>query len=158
MRTEILMNRFLTAIATVILIMVFAFSCKKSDTANDGGSSGGVVEPQHYSISVLASPADGGIVTGGGDFEEGRTCTVTASPDFVYVFTNWTENDTIVSDSVSYTFEVTCNRNLVANFALPTYVDAPYNAWDLLFSSEGARMASGLRFLGQSVKAVRSER
>ena len=200
MRTEILMNRFLTAIAAVILIMVFAFSCKKSDTANNGGSGGGVVEPQHYSINVLASPANGGIVTGGGDFEEGQTCTVsatsatgytfinwtengdevavdadysfavsgdrslvanftsngggfnfyvsviaepeefgyvsgggryqegqtctvTASPDLVYVFTNWTENDTVVTESVSYTFEVTCNRNLVANFALPTYVD-----------------------------------
>lgn len=70
----------------------------------------------------------------------------------------WTENDTVVTESVSYTFEVTCNMNLVANFALPTYVDAPYNAWELLFSSEGAMMTSGLRFLGQSVKAVRSER
>ena len=70
----------------------------------------------------------------------------------------WTENDTVVTESDSYTFEVTCNMNLVANFALPTYVDAPYNAWELLFSSEGAMRTSGLRFLGQSVKAVRSER
>ena len=50
-------------------------------------------------------------------YYEGETCTVTATPNTGYGFVNWTENDVAVSTDASYTFTVTADRNLVANFA-----------------------------------------
>ena len=50
-------------------------------------------------------------------YYEGETCTVTATPNAGYGFVNWTENDVAVSADASYTFTVTAERNLVANFA-----------------------------------------
>jgi len=50
-------------------------------------------------------------------FYKGETCTVTATPNAGYGFVNWTENDVAVSADASYTFTVTADRNLVANFA-----------------------------------------
>ena len=67
-------------------------------------------------ITVSASPARGGSVSGGGEFLYGQTCTVTASPNEGYDFMNWTENGTVVSEEATYSFEVTEGSNLVANF------------------------------------------
>ena len=83
-----------------------------------------VVPPTIYTISVSANPAAGGTVTGGGTYEEGQTCTVIATSNADYVFENWTENGNVVSDNSGYTFTVSGNRNLVANFSqvwLPTF-------------------------------------
>lgn len=72
-------------------------------------------------ISVVADPATSGTVIGGGSFAQGSTTTVTATALPTFVFTNFTENGTIVSTSSSYTFKVNGNRSLVANF-VPTPV------------------------------------
>ena len=73
-------------------------------------------QPQTYIISVSANPANGGTVTGGGTYQQGQSCTVHATASSGYVFTNWTENGTSVSTNANYTFNVTGNRTLVANF------------------------------------------
>ena len=44
---------------------------------------------------------------------------MTATPHQRYEFVNWTENGVEVSTEQSYTFTVTANRNLVANFGMP---------------------------------------
>ncbi|MBR6490790.1 MAG: hypothetical protein IKT02_00480, partial [Bacteroidales bacterium] len=54
---------------------------------------------------------------GNGTFSHGETCTLTATANTGYTFTNWTENGTVVSTSKTYSFVVTGDRNLVANFA-----------------------------------------
>ena len=69
-----------------------------------------------YTVNVSANPTNGGTVTGGGTYNQGQSCTVTASPNAGFNFTNWTENGNVVSTQASYTFNVTSNRNLVANF------------------------------------------
>ena len=74
-----------------------------------------------YTISVSANPNAGGTVTGGGEYTSGQSCTVTATANTGYTFTNWTENGNVVSSNASYTFNVTGNRSLVANFTLNTY-------------------------------------
>ena len=73
--------------------------------------------PQQYTITVSANPSNGGTVSGGGTYNQGTSCTVTASAASGYNFTNWTENGNIVSSSSNYTFTVNSNRNLVANFS-----------------------------------------
>ena len=74
-------------------------------------------QTQTYTISISANPADGGTVTGGGSYEQGQNCTVTATANEGYAFTNWTEDGEVVSTEATYTFNVDRNRNLVANFA-----------------------------------------
>jgi hypothetical protein len=73
-------------------------------------------QPQNYTISVSANPTVGGTVAGGGTYQQGQECTVTATANTGYVFNNWTENGTVVSNRPNYTFPVTGNRTLVANF------------------------------------------
>ena len=74
-----------------------------------------------YTINVSANPNNGGNVMGGGTFNYGQSCTVTATPAAGYTFTNWTENGSVVSTNASYTFTVNANRTLVAHFTQNTY-------------------------------------
>ena len=76
-------------------------------------------ELQSFNIIVSANPAEAGTVSGGGSYNYGASCTVTAMPHQRYIFVNWTENGVEVSTDQSYTFTVTTNRNLVANFGMP---------------------------------------
>ena len=69
-----------------------------------------------YSIEATPNPAEGGTVTGQGNYNSDATCTLTATPNEGYVFNNWTENGTVVSTDASYSFTVTSDRTLVANF------------------------------------------
>jgi hypothetical protein len=73
-----------------------------------------------YTVSVSANPTNGGNVTGGGTYNQGQSCTVTATANSGFTFTNWTENGSVVSTQASYTFVVNSNRNLVANFQAQT--------------------------------------
>lgn len=74
------------------------------------------VNPPGYTITVTASPSNGGTVYGAGTFASGATCSVFESPAKGYKFSNWTENGTVVGTSATYSFTVTKNRSLVANF------------------------------------------
>ena len=67
-------------------------------------------------VSVTCNPTEGGTITGGGTYEQGQSCTLTATANEGYTFTNWTENGSQVSTQATYSFTVTSNRNLVANF------------------------------------------
>ena len=78
-------------------------------------------QPQNYSITVSANPTNGGTVTGGGTYQQGQSCTVTATASTGYTFTNWTENGNVVSTQANYTFTVNGNRTLVANFTPQQY-------------------------------------
>ena len=73
-----------------------------------------------YTVSVSANPTNGGNVTGGGTYNQGQSCTVTATANSGFTFTNWTENGSVVSTQANYTFVVNSNRNLVANFQAQT--------------------------------------
>ena len=77
-------------------------------------------EVQSFTVSVSTNPTDGGIVTGGGTFNYGQNCTVNAMANEGYNFVNWTEGGNVVSTNTHYSFSVTSNRTLVANFVLQT--------------------------------------
>ena len=81
-----------------------------------------------YTITVSANPSENGSVSGGGDYLNGQSCTVTATPAEGYVFINWTENNVVVSGAgATYTFIVDANRNLVANFGLKRTISVSVN-------------------------------
>ncbi len=69
-----------------------------------------------YTIGVSANPENGGTVEGGGSYDHGQNCTVKATPAEGYAFTNWTDDGEVASEDADYTFTVTSNRTLVANF------------------------------------------
>ena len=69
-----------------------------------------------HTVTVLANPTAGGSVTGGGTYSIGQNCTVTATPNNGYNFVNWTIDGQVVSTDASYSFTVTQDVTLVANF------------------------------------------
>ena len=79
-----------------------------------------------YYIGVSSNPTNGGTTTGAGEYYNGQPCTLTASANSGFIFTNWTENDVPQSSNPVYTFTVTQNRNLVANFVASTYTISAY--------------------------------
>lgn len=70
-----------------------------------------------YEITATAVPAEGGTITGAGTYYENNTCILTATPNEGYSFICWKENGSVVSQEATYTFTVTGNRNLVAQFS-----------------------------------------
>lgn len=74
-----------------------------------------------YNITVIADPHNGGMVTGAGTHPENTTATLTAIPEAQYEFARWRENGAIVSTNAVYTFTVTGDRTLTAEFELRTY-------------------------------------
>ena len=74
-----------------------------------------------YTINASANPADGGTITGTGNYAYGQNITLTATANDGYIFANWTENGFVVSSDAEYSFTVTSDRTLVANFGATTY-------------------------------------
>ncbi len=70
----------------------------------------------YHNISVSPNNPNYGTVNGGGSKAEGSNITVTATANNGYAFVNWTENGNIVSTNASYSFTVTGDRTLIANF------------------------------------------
>jgi hypothetical protein len=67
-------------------------------------------------ITVVSNPAEGGTVTGGGYYDGGETCVLAATANPGYIFINWTKDGVEVSDSEIYSFTVSGDALLVANF------------------------------------------
>ena len=74
-----------------------------------------------FTIAATVEPAEGGTIEGTDIYFQGETCTLTATANEGYTFVNWTENGEEVSTEPSYSFEVTGNRDLVANFESAAY-------------------------------------
>lgn len=75
-----------------------------------------------YTINV--STAERGTASGGGEFEQGSSVTLTATPENGYRFIAWTENDEQISTDENYTFIADHDRTIVAIFmpiSKPTY-------------------------------------
>ena len=71
---------------------------------------------QTFTVTTAPDVNTHGTVTGGGVFDYGQSCTVTANPAENYFFINWTLNNEVVSYTPSYTFNVTGDMHLVAHF------------------------------------------
>ena len=93
-------------------------STSYSFTVTEDASYVAVFTLKSYIIRPSANPTAGGTVSGGGTYTHGSTCTLTATANTGYTFTNWTKNGTIVSTDASYSFTVTASGNYVANFSL----------------------------------------
>ena len=90
------------------------------------------VSENSYYVTASVNPKDAGTVTGDGSYQGYETANLVATPSAGYEFVNWTENGDVVSTDAEYTFTITSDRNLTANFALEDY------DIDVAVSSEGS--------------------
>ena len=67
-------------------------------------------------VTLVSIAEEYGTVTGGGLFEAGQTCTITATANEGYVFTKWTHDDRLVSLDLEYTFYVAGDMTFEAHF------------------------------------------
>ena len=85
-----------------------------------------IEKEKKYTVTVVANPADGGIVSvsDGGNAVEGATLEVSATANTGYRFVNWTKGAEVLSAETSFTYTVSAeNVTIVANFeALPEIV------------------------------------
>ena len=79
------------------------------------------IMPSAFTITATADPMGAGNVTGGGSYNQGETCTLTATANNGYTFVNWTKDGTQVSTNASYSFTVTESAAYVAHFSANSY-------------------------------------
>ena len=102
-------------------------------------------------VTATANVAQWGSVTGSGTYPRGATCTLTASAQAYCIFYNWTENDKEVSKNLVYSFTVTDDRTLTANFIFASSVPGTIagqfsvNASQQVFFSQG-----NLQYIGSA--------
>lgn len=65
-----------------------------------------------YTVTVEASPTNGGSVTGGGTYDSGATATLKAVPNSGYVFSKWSDGST----SATHIVKVTTDFTVIATF------------------------------------------
>lgn len=75
-----------------------------------------------YSVEVNVTPEGTGVVEGAGEYFDGETCTLSATPNADYRFEAWQEDGTILSTESEYSFVVQSDHNITALFALDGYM------------------------------------
>jgi hypothetical protein len=77
--------------------------------------------PDTFLVSVMANDPLGGNVWGGGDYRNNTEVTLAASANYGYTFANWTSNGTELSTNDVFTFTVTMDTVIMANFIPDTF-------------------------------------
>ena len=95
--------------------LTFKFTSDSGVNASGWVATISCVYPNH-TITATAIPEEGGSITGAGTYTHGETCTLSATANEGYTFINWTEDGEVVSTETTYSFVVTSDKNIVANF------------------------------------------
>jgi hypothetical protein len=92
-------------------------------TGNHGDFDFWIVKlPVLYGVNASIYPSGTGTIAGlSSPYSFGQSDTLIATPASHYTFTNWTENGNVISTSPSYSFTVSSDRILVANFTPESY-------------------------------------
>ena len=85
-------------------------------TVTEGNTYIANFEPIQYTVTGSVTPSGGGTISGAGSYNYGTTCTLTASTNTGYTFTRWTIGGVEVSTSTTYSFMVSDNVTVVAEF------------------------------------------
>jgi len=90
-----------------------------------------------YTVTVQADPANSGTVTGGGSYQAGASCTITAAAETGYEFVRWVLSTGATSTSQSYSFTVTQNTTATAYFRQYTGLPLYGSSGTILYGSSG---------------------
>jgi uncharacterized repeat protein (TIGR02543 family) len=69
-----------------------------------------------YQISVTVDPANAGTVTGSGEYEENRVCTLEQTPSDKYKFLGYFLDGNLLSNNARYSFSVTRDMHIIARY------------------------------------------
>ncbi|WGL15552.1 hypothetical protein PVT68_12305 [Microbulbifer bruguierae] len=110
-------------IGYMILVSLLLVGCGggSSGSSDNNGGDGDGGGSTRYQVSVSASPAAAGTVTGGGNYDAGSSVTVSAAANAGYSFVDWMEFGEGVASSAEYTFTLSAERSLTANFVANEY-------------------------------------
>ncbi len=114
-------------------------------------------------VSVVASPAEAGTVTGAGTYVYDSQVTLIATPNTEYAFKRWTHNGVPVSEDYVYTFAVHEDLELVAEFELATIVSMEYelaegwNWWSTYIDMSGDGLERLENALGEDGVSIKSQ-
>lgn len=115
-----------------------------SDVVITGDASGTIEQVPTYTMSVRLGTEGAGKVScnpAGSEFDEGTSITVTATENFGYHFTEWTDEEgNTISTANPYTFEIKANTSLVA-------VYSKNNVYAINFKLEGGANANLVEFM-----------
>jgi len=67
-------------------------------------------------VTILSTLSNAGIIGGNGIYKAGTKIKLTASTKVGFEFLGWTEKDTVISKDSIYSFIVSTNRIIIANF------------------------------------------
>ena len=99
-----------------------------------------------HAVTVSASPAEGGTVSGGGTYAAGASATVTATANAGYEFAGWYEGDECVSWEEAYTIaSVTGDMTLTAKFTKMWTATIDMNGGEI-FDGEGWKSSVSMDF------------
>lgn len=81
------------------------------------------IPASQFAVQLSSNPAAGGTTDGEGAYASGSSITVSSLANTGYTFINWTDqtNGAVLSTSPNYTFALSINRSLIANFSINTY-------------------------------------
>ena len=74
-----------------------------------------------FEVDVLKNIEEAGIISGTGTYTDGETVTITAVPNEGYKFVYWSHNGTVLSADAEYSFTVTSDMVIKANFLTPNH-------------------------------------
>jgi len=98
----------------VILALIFTLSA--CGGSGSGSGSDGVESENSFTIQANSAPSNAGTITGTGEYDPGSTVTLIATPNAGYIFAEWLENDTPISDQTTLEVEASDDKNFTARF------------------------------------------
>jgi len=87
-----------------------------------------VIEGEDVDFTITAEATEGGVVTGGGVYDEAEEVTLTATADDGYKFLGWYEGETLVSEDAELTIVVAEDKTYTAKFELIPVVEYTIDA------------------------------
>jgi hypothetical protein len=97
----------------------------------------------NYNYAVVVSPSGAGTATAGGAGVQGSHVTVTATNNPGYSFLNWSSNGVTVATTTNFSFNLSGNVTLQANFVLTQPVLAVYQGATALSNAQTAPVTFG---------------
>lgn len=117
-----------------------------SFTVNSDKTLEGKFTAKSYTITTATSPVSGGNISGGGTYDYGDTCTLTATENQDYEFATWTDGDgNFLSNDNPYTFTVSGDLTVRGVFS------TDYNTCTItVISSNGTVSGAGVYALNDT--------